>query len=122
MPHTPIPRGTARKLTRLVIIGMLVQASVVFYVGVSGYIGRKDLVRTQRAGCERGKKDRLDNAAFQRAHKKYISRVVLAKSVQKDVKDAAREAIKVYTKTAADLTKRSKIDCSVAYPKARLLP
>jgi predicted nucleic-acid-binding protein len=46
----------------------------------------------------------------------------LAKSVQKDVKDAAREAIKVYTKTAADLTKRSKIDCSVAYPKARLLP
>lgn len=119
MPY--LTKETGEKLTRLVIGCMVCMALVVAYVWYAGYQGRDNLVQSQRAGCERGKLDRIDNAAFQRAHKKYIDRVVLAQSVKEDVKRAAREAVKTYNKTAASLSKRSKIDCSKAIPKAELL-
>lgn len=101
---------------------MAVQLLVVAYVFYGSYNGRVDLVKTQRAGCERSKLDRIDNAAFQRAHKKYIDKVVLAQSVKEDVKKAAREAVQTYNKTAADLTKRSKLVCAVVYPDATFFP
>lgn len=122
MPQTPITRATASNLARLVIVGMVVQLLVIGYVAYSSHENSADSVRSQRQGCERNKRDRWANAAFQVAHKKYIERVVLAQSVKSDVKRAAREAIKTYTWTAADLTKRAKIDCAAAFPKARLLP
>jgi len=113
---------TAHNLARLIIIGMLVQLLVIGYVFYSSYQGRVATVKAQRAGCERSKKDRLANADFQQAHRRYIDKVVLAKSVEEDVKKAAREAVKTYNRTSAELTGRSLINCAEAFPKARLIP
>lgn len=120
MPY--MHKETGENLTKLVIGCMVCMVLVVLYVWYSSYAGRQDLSESQRAGCERGKLDRIDNAAFQRAHKKYIDKVVLAKSVEEDVKEAAREAVLTYNRTAANLSKRSKINCQKAIPKARLIP
>lgn len=122
MPNTPLTRHQGSLLAKMLIVGLFVNLAVVGYVFYQSYAGRESVVNSQRGGCERGKKDRIDNAAFQNAHKRYIEKVVLARSVKPDVKAAAREAIKTYTVTAADLTKRAKISCAVAYPKASLLP
>jgi hypothetical protein len=104
------------------LISMVVTLMLTGYVFYQSYAGRLDLVHTQRLGCERGKLDRADNAAFQNAHKKYIDKVVLAQSVKEDVKRAAREAEKTYVRTAADLTRRSEIDCVKAFPNPGVLP
>lgn len=120
MPH--IPKISDENLTKLVLSCMFCMLLVVVYVWYSSYQGRVDLVYSQRAGCERGKLDRIDNAAFQRAHKIYIDRVVLAQSVKADVKRAAREAVITYNRTAANLYRRSKINCQTASPKASLIP
>lgn len=109
-------------MVTMIIIGLVVQLSVIGYVAYSSYKGRTDLVASQRRGCERGKRDRKDNADFQKAHKTYIDKVVLAKSVRSDIKKAAREAVKTYNRTAADLSKRAKVDCAVAFPKGGILP
>ena len=122
MPNTPMTKQTGLNLALLVVLCLVIQLFVIGYSAYTGYEGRKALVTSQRAGCERGKLDRIDNAAFQRAHKKYIDRVVLAQSVKEDVKDAAREAVKTYNRTAASLTKRSQINCASAFPKASLIP
>lgn len=113
---------TARLLAILVVVGMVVQLGVIAYVGYSFYDGRKTTVENQRAGCERSKKDRTDNADFQKAHSTYIRKVTRASSVKEDVKEAAREARKTFKRTSKSLAKRSKIDCAEAFPKARLLP
>lgn len=110
------------RLTKLVIAIMVTNLFLMGYVFLSSYEGRKTTVKTQRAGCERSKKDRADNAEFQSAHKLYIDKVVLAKSVEEDVKAAARTAVETYKRTAADLTIRSQINCAEAFPKARLIP
>ena len=99
-----------------------VQLGLVAYVFWTSYEGRKDLVAAQKADCERGKLDRIDNAAFQRAHSQYIFSVTEAASVKEDVKRAARKARRTFKRTSGSLTKRSKINCSVAFPKARLVP
>lgn len=122
MPNSPLNRRTAKALVKLLIVGMVAQLLVVGYVFYQGYHGRVALVISQRAGCERGKLDRIDNAAFQRAHRKYIDRVVLAQSVKEDVKEAAREAVATYNQTAADLTKRSKINCMRVFPDPKVFP
>lgn len=122
MPNTPLTHHTAASLVKLILVSMGIQLAVVGYVFYQSYVGRSELVQSQRAGCERGKLDRIDNAAFQRAHKKYIDKVVLAQSVKADVKKAAREAVKTYNKTAADLTKRSRINCLHVYPDAGVFP
>lgn len=75
-----------------------------------------ELVQMQRAGCERSKLDRADNAAAWTAHRTYIESVTRAASVKEDVKRAARHAARTYRRVAASLTKRSQIDCSVAFP------
>lgn len=115
-------KETGRGLVKLVLIVMVIQLFVMAYVFYTGYQGRVILVENQRAGCARGKLDRIDNAAFQRAHKLYIDRVVLAQSVKEDVKAAARDAVETYNQTAKRLTIRSQINCSKAFPKARLIP
>ncbi len=122
MPNRPLTRQAGFNLALLVVLGMVIQLFVIAYVFYSGYEGRKTLITSQRAGCERGKLDRIDNAAFQRAHKKYIDKVVLAQSVKEDVKKAAREAVRTYNRTAEALTKRSQINCEAAFPKASLIP
>ena len=122
MPHTPMSRATGEKIVKLLLAGMLCMLLVVVYVFYAGYEGRQALVTNQRAGCERGKLDRIDNAAFQRAHKVYIDKVVLAASVKEDVKEAAREAVETYNRTSASLAARSKINCQKAFPKASLIP
>jgi hypothetical protein len=113
---------TAHKLTVLILFVLLLNLFAFGYSFYTGYQGRKDIVTTQRLGCERGKKDRTDNARFQSAHKLYIDKVVLAKSVEEDVKAAARTAVETYNQTARDLTIRAQIDCTKVFPKARLIP
>lgn len=120
MPYMSREEGT--KVVKLLLIGMCCFLLLTLYVAYSDYQGRKNLVVSQRAGCERGKLDRIDNAAFQRAHKLYIDKVVLAASVKEDVKEAAREAVQTYNRTADDLTRRSKINCGKVYPKASVIP
>lgn len=119
-PH--MTRQTASHLVVFIMIGMFILLAVVVYVGYTSYEGRRQLVFTQRLGCERSKLDRMSNAAFQRAHTKYINRVTSAKSVKEDVKRAAREAVLTFEQTSYDLSQRAKIDCKQAFPKASLIP
>lgn len=113
---------TAMLLGVLILIGLVVQLGVIAYVGYSTYQGRKDTVKYQRAGCERSKLDRTDNADFQKAQSVYIRRVTRAVSVKEDVKIAAREARKTFKRTSASLGRRSKINCETAFPNARIIP
>lgn len=106
MPQTPLTRRQGGLLVKMIIIGMVVQLSVVVYVGLN-----------QRAGCERGKLDRKDNSDFQNAQTTYIDKVVLAKSVRGDVKQAARTAVRTFNRTSESLSRRSKIDCDIAFLK-----
>lgn len=113
---------TAHNLGILIVIGMIVQLAVIGYVFYASYQGRVNTVTAQRAGCARAKLDRTDNADFQTAQKVYIIKVTDANSVKEDVKRAAREAIKTFNRTSARLTKRSKLVCARAFPKASLFP
>lgn len=120
MPYLTPEAG--KHIVRLLLLGMVCFLILCGYVFWTGYEGRKDQVNNSRAGCERGKLDRRDNADFQNAHKEYIDKVVLAQSVKEDVKRAAREAVAVYDRTAPSLTERSKINCEEAFPNAKLIP
>lgn len=113
---------TGANVVKLVIIGLSIQLLVILFVLYSSYEGRVRLVESQQRGCERGKLDRADNAAFQRAHTIYITKVTGAKSVKQDVKDAAEIAVITFRRTSANLAARSKIDCETAFPKASFLP
>lgn len=98
------------KMGILILIGMLVQLAVIGYVFYSSYEGRKDLVKSQRAGCERGKLDRSANGEGWR------------------IAEGARQASGDYTVAAqydiiaVGLEDRSKIICSDVYPKASIFP
>jgi uncharacterized membrane protein YebE (DUF533 family) len=122
MPQTPLTRHQGGLLVKMIIVGMVVQLSVVGYVAYSSWKGHDDTAKNSQAGCERTKQDRKDNADFQTAQKNYINKVVLAQSVKPDVKNAAREAIKTFDRTSASLTKRAKIDCDAAFPKGGIFP
>jgi hypothetical protein len=118
----PITNSQAQRIVKLVLAFMALFLFMILYVFFQAYASRVSVVKNQRAGCERGKLDRRDNADFQTAQKVYIKKVVLAQSVQEDVKQAARDAVKTFNRTSADLAVRSKISCEKAYPSARLLP
>lgn len=109
-------------LAYLIVLGMAVQLGVIGYVFWTGYQGRQTTVENQRAGCVRGKLDRVDNAAFQTAQRDYILKVTGAASVKEDVKEAAREAIETFDKTVSSITKRSLINCKEAFPDAKVIP
>ena len=113
---------TAYNLAKLALVVLGIQLCVIGYVFYQSYQGRVDIVRTQRLGCERGKKDRGDNADFQHAQKQYIEKVVLAASVKEDVKTAAREAVKTFERTSGSLSERALIDCQKAFPDAKWIP
>lgn len=114
--------STNYKLGKLIILGMIVQLLVIGYVFASQYEGRVTTYHNLLAGCERSKKDRVANADFQNAHRKYIERVVLAQSVKEDVKRAARDALATYQVTADALLERSTIDCRKAFAKPGIFP
>jgi hypothetical protein len=100
------------------ILGTLVPVLVL----LQGYQGRVALVQSSRQACERGKLDRADNAAGWTAHRRYIEHVTAAVSVKEDVKSAAREANRTYSRISRSLTVRARLDCRRAIPPARLLP
>lgn len=122
-------------LVKLIIIVMLVQISVVAYVFYSFYEGRKTTVENQRAGCERSKKDRDANAEGWRAAQMArmqsvvqtqhipldeVEQLVLQEPQLSDPSDLV--AAKQYHNIASGLEKRSRINCSEAFPKASILP
>lgn len=119
-PH--LSRQATSHLITFVIVVLIVQFFSITYVFYQSYEGRVDIVDRQRTGCERGKRDRVDNAAFQRAHAKYIRVVTGAKSVKEDVKSAAREALQTYDRTSTSLTERAKISCALTYPDPGVFP
>jgi hypothetical protein len=104
------------KLATLVIILLLVQVTMVIWVNNEANEGRSALVDSQRDGCERSKLDRKATSNFQNTHSEYIRKVTGAASVKEDVKEAAREALKVYRKTSASLNSRANINCKEAFP------
>lgn len=136
-----MPTPQARKdrgMVYLILIGMFVQLCVIGYVYIHADDQKNELARSEktarieqaaaekrarralikatRRGCERSKKDRIDNARFQAAQATYIHTVTGAASVKEDVKVAARKARKVFIETSSGLRKRSKIDCKAAFP------
>lgn len=104
------------KIAGLLLSMLLIQFGVIYWVYSEQNMARDKLVKSQRESCERGKLDRRDNAAFQRAHTTYITRVTGARSVKEDVKQAAREAQQIYKITSQRLTDRSKINCKKVFP------
>lgn len=110
MPETAMTRSTARSLAQLIVIGMAVQLAVIGYVFYTSYSGRSALVKSQRAGCERGKMDRAANGEGWR-----IAEFARRSSGQTQVADR-------YAKIAQGLERRAIIKCEVVYPKASLLP
>lgn len=116
MPNRPLTNKAGKQLVLLVVLLMVLQLGFVSYGFFRFYDSRSDLVDAQRGACERAKKDRKDNAAFQNAHTKYITKVTGAKSVKEDVKSAAREAVKTFRRTSSSLQDRSEIDCIVEFP------
>lgn len=111
-------------LVRLILILFFVQLALVSYVFYQSYAGRQDTVEVQRKACrERGSVANQANADFQNAHTKYITKVIFkSPSVQEDVKDHAREAVKTFRKTSKTLTDLANIDCEEAYPNASFFP
>jgi hypothetical protein len=121
-----------RAIRRLLLCGLALFLIVAAYSTWVGYQGRHDQYVTQKAGCERGKLDRTDNAAFQRAYVRYNGKVTHAASVHEDVKHAARELRSTVRRTSASLASRTGpirvvdgkkigLDCQ-AIPKPSLLP
>lgn len=101
---------TANKLTKLVVLCLAVLLFVMGYTFFTGYAGRKDLVDSQRRGCERGKLDRNANAQGWR-------NAEIARRVSGDISVANEYAV-----IASQLEHRSRINCAIAFPKANLIP
>lgn len=97
-------------MAKLIVLGLVVNCVVLGYVFWTGYEGRKDLVASQRAGCERGKLDRGANAAGWRNAEE-------ARTADGDFEVAAE-----YKRIADGLEARSRIICSEAFPKASFIP
>lgn len=103
-------RALMFKMGVLIIVGMLVQLSVILYVFYSSYEGRKELVTSQRAGCKRGKQDREANGTGWR----------IAQAAR--IADGQFSVAAQYSKIAGGLEERSLINCDDAYPKASIFP
>lgn len=84
---------------------MIIAVVVLFITGLlSSWQTRVAIIETQRIGCERGKKDRADNAdAWKEA--------VKARTRDGDLATAA-----IYQHTVDGLVERSKISCETTYP------
>ena len=101
---------TARGIVKLILIIMGVQLFILGYIFYQSYEGRKDLVDSQRKGCERGKIDRDMNALGWRQAEE-------ARTADGDLAVA-----KTYRDIASSLESRSDINCEEAFPEASLIP
>jgi hypothetical protein len=130
-----------RKLTRLIIGGLVMILALTAVVFAQSYFGRKNLekaeqkardalVVSQRAGCQRNKKDRRANALGWRTAQaarsstladklkiplKEIENLISQSSKPDDPADLV--AVRRYNKIAHELEKRSEINCARAFPK-----
>lgn len=97
-------------IAKLIVLGLVVHLFIIAFVIWSNYEGRKDLVTSQRRGCERGKLDRNDNAGGWRSAE-------AARRASGDIQVAIQ-----YQALAERLEARGRIDCERAFPKASLIP
>lgn len=88
---------------------MMVLVILVIAVFMQSYYGRKDLVNSQRSGCERGKLDRNDNAKGWRS----AEAARRASGTPSDLRAAAQ-----YDRIASSLEHRAGIDCDKVFPSA----
>ena len=120
-------------LVRLLILVMVLQLVIVGYVFYSNYQGRQDLVKSQRAGCERGKLDRGANAEGWRAAETariasaaktlHISTdeatvLVREKPESNSIPDVV--AARRYDRIASGLEERARIVCKKQFPDAEV--
>jgi hypothetical protein len=109
-----------RKFVILILIGMFVQLGVMCYVVYSSYEGRKTLVTSQRAGCERGKKDRRSANVLGSS-----TLLALQDTDSRNPDPLTDDRVKAETDIIDELFGlqiRANIDCSEVYPKASLFP
>lgn len=134
-PATPITNKQAGSIVKLIIAGMLMQLVLVGYVFGQAYDNRVEVVDNQRAACERGKLDRGANAQGWRT-----AQVARTKTLAKEMDISFAEvsqlllqdpkagdspdltAARKYNAIAEGLETRARIDCTVAFPDARLFP
>lgn len=118
---TVLPK-TEYGLGKLIMIMLVVQLSVIAYIFYSDFQGRRNLVDSQRAGCERLKLDRQDITAVERAEEQYTHQIAANSPTDSVEALIAEEAHTKFETAIRALTKRAQIDCAEAYPQARLLP
>ena len=127
-------RSLIFRLVIMIIIGMVVQLAVIGYVFYANYQGRSDLVKSQRAGCKRGKLDRGANAEGWRAAEAAriasaaktlhipigeVTVIVRAKNPPQHVIPDVRAARK-YHRIASGLEERARIICEEQFPGAKI--
>lgn len=108
MPY--MSKEVGKKLTRLMIFGMVCLLVVVGYVFWQSYEARHTTVQSQRAGCERSKLDRIANAHGWR--------------IAEDARRAEGnyQVANDYRDIAESLEERSRINCKKVYPDASFFP
>lgn len=133
-PMRPITHQQAGGIVRLMIAGMLMQLVIISYVFFQAYGNRVEVVDNQRAACERGKLDRGANAKGWRtaqvarmktlAKELHISFAEVSQLLQDPTAGDSPDltAARKYNAIASSLETRSRIDCKIAFPDARLFP
>jgi hypothetical protein len=100
--------------------GWIAIATLVLAIGAVWVNGLyQDLEESQIATCERNKLDRIDNARAFTADVEYLEKVVIAGSVQEDVKRAARAKVQRISESANQLRTRL-LHCDVLIEDGRL--
>jgi len=100
----------AYKLAKLAMIILVINLFVLGYSIYSAHEARKDLVISQRGGCERGKLDRNSNAEGWR----------IASEARR--RDGQYHVAQKYADIALGQENRGMISCENVFPKARLIP
>jgi len=101
---------------RFFVVGVL----ILFVLGQS-YLGRVELVKSQRAGCERLKLDRSVVAPALHAQAEWLDGLIRAWNVPENLKSLARSNQRAQENAAVQLDGRATIDCDVAYPDPSLV-
>lgn len=111
---------TRRVVARTIVAQIVATVVLVFAVLYMGYQGREAFVVYQRAGCERGKLDRADNARSWRASA--TADLIVSKDPNQPEQTRRARALSaaVHDRTATDLERRARIDCAKVFPPARL--
>lgn len=117
-----IERRITRRRTRLEIGRIAVLVLFVASVWLASYQGRAQLVRAQRAACERAKLDNIANAQGWRAAEHARRKTASDRKVAGSERQTAARTAARYERIASGLEARSRIDCAAAFPSARRLP